>query len=112
MNPHLGAEPEAVLVSSGAPRPLCAQLWAPCACARSMPERRVPWCSPQALLLRDQNTRGMDEDTLVVHACARAHFVLSVPRDAHSTAQTDGDDGDGQGGRLWAVRYGPRGKAP
>ena len=37
---------------------------------------------------------------------------LRRPRGGDSTAQTDGDDGDGQGTGFWAVRRGPRGEAP
>ena len=34
------------------------------------------------------------------------------PRGGDSTVRTDGDDGDGQGGRFWAVQHGPLGEAP
>ena len=34
------------------------------------------------------------------------------PRGGDSTVRTDGDDGDGQGGRFWAVCHGPQGEAP
>ena len=30
----------------------------------------------------------------------------------HSHCGSDGDDGDGQGSRFWAVWYGPQGEAP
>ena len=35
-----------------------------------------------------------------------------VARGGDSHCQTDGDDGDGQGGRFWAEQHRPKGEAP
>ena len=38
--------------------------------------------------------------------------TTSSTRGGDSTLQTDGDDGDGQGSRFWAVRHSLLGEAP
>jgi hypothetical protein len=40
------------------------------------------------------------------------HLRLVLAWGGDSLSGTDGDDGDGQGSRFWAVQHSPKGEAP
>ena len=66
-----------------------------------------------AARLRSPEAHGiLQRFNLFARRLLSALGLSRLPRGGDSHCQTDGDDGDGQGGRFWAEQHRPKGEAP